>query len=233
VNYLLLVYLGVSFEFRIFRTNRFGKISSILDFLISLGFINNIFFLSGILLMIITLAKVGITVMLADQPNFMHFNFGMSLVLMSIFGGLIQADYFTTRSINFTIPMLLICIGFMFGLHQQYNRFEYFIHRTFGILSVVTGMLLGISDHFPKFQLIFLIFALLTPITFVSAAPIFAVTAMIRRIDPVNYVFLQANMILIWILLICGAVYICVRCGACRTVSYDKLEEIELELKEK
>src|SRR5690349_455689 len=98
-------------------------------------------------------------------------------------------DYFTT-SINFTIPFFLICAGIMFGLHEQYNSFAYFIHKAFGILSITTGFLMGISEAYPKFALVFLFFGLLTPMVFISAAPIFSISAMIKRISPVNYVML-------------------------------------------
>jgi len=91
----------------------------------------------------------------------------------------------------------------MFILHEQYTSYEYFLHRAFGLLAILTGALKGISEAYPKFTLMFLFFGLYTPVTFISAAPSFFLSAMIKRMAPENYVFLQSNLVFLWMLFLC------------------------------
>lgn len=207
---MLLHYLGFSIavltKWRDFipKSVSKGRLRSTVAWLIRMGPGPNIFAFTGVFIVFFVFGKMALEKIASDHQNFMHLNIGIFFILMSIMEVMIITKVFGTKSVQFPVPMMLISVGIFFLSHDQYNAFEYFLHRLFGVLVVVAGSLYAISRVWPQWVIGFLLVAQLASILFMSASPYFAQSARAQGIGGHNYSFMVININLVYTILLIG-----------------------------
>jgi hypothetical protein len=140
---------------------------------------------------------------MSDEFNFMHVMFGVFVLGVSIFGFLLKTKFFSDKSVNFTVPLILIYIGILFLIHKQFNEYGYYTHRAFGLACVTTGVLKAVTDVYPKAMILLVLSAHFAAALFASASHHFVELAQLKRLSPSNYIFIVANVVLLYVGVVC------------------------------
>eukprot|EP01119_Soliformovum_irregulare_P004219 TRINITY_DN15224_c0_g1_i1.p1 TRINITY_DN15224_c0_g1~~TRINITY_DN15224_c0_g1_i1.p1 ORF type:complete len:438 (+),score=79.68 TRINITY_DN15224_c0_g1_i1:60-1373(+) len=179
---------------------------------------------------IITISIASFSVnhdLVSNTPMFIQLNLGLLFIGTSLLSLLFRKNMMSD-SINFTTPLLVICIGVVYFFMDAMDHFTMFIYQMFGILCICTAILGSVAEFYPKFKLLFILSAMFTPLVFMCAAPRMNASAQFHNIMAPNFVFVVANITAGWFVT-CTAIFKLIeRCTGRKSMRTDEEELTEL-----